>query len=162
MLGSSYILLPPTIPQYFILSSHQESNSFDIFQVIPRFNFQHLETTVESTTPSRNLTRQYQRNNHPRNLKLGEEVQRVAAREGVSAAQLLLAWVRTRGEKGPVGKGRLTVAPIPGTSREERVRENLKEVEVREEVVKELEGILEQLGVSGGRYNKHMEDQLYV
>jgi aryl-alcohol dehydrogenase-like predicted oxidoreductase len=64
------------------------------------------------------------RRNHPRfqgdnlqhNLRMVEAVEGVAREKGVTAAQLALAWVLARGED---------VVPIPGTSRPERIDENL-------------------------------------
>jgi aryl-alcohol dehydrogenase-like predicted oxidoreductase len=64
------------------------------------------------------------RRNHPRfqgdnlqhNLRMVEAVEGVAREKGVTAAQLALAWVLARGDD---------VVPIPGTSRPERIDENL-------------------------------------
>lgn len=55
------------------------------------------------------------------NLRLVEVVEAMAADRGVTAAQLALAWVLTQGED---------VVPIPGTTRPERLEENLGALEV--------------------------------
>jgi len=69
------------------------------------------------------------RRNHPRfqgeafaaNLELVEAVQGLAADKGCTPAQLALAWVLQQGDD---------VVPIPGTTRPERVEENVAALEV--------------------------------
>ena len=60
--------------------------------------------------------------NFTRNLVLTERVRELAAEKGVTAAQLALAWVLSRGEH---------VVPIPGTKRRTYLEENLAAAEVR-------------------------------
>ncbi len=60
--------------------------------------------------------------NFTRNLLLTERVRELAAEKGVTAAQLALAWVLSRGEH---------VVPIPGTKRRTYLEENLAAAEVR-------------------------------
>jgi aryl-alcohol dehydrogenase-like predicted oxidoreductase len=59
--------------------------------------------------------------NFKRNLVLTERVRELAAEKGVTAAQLALAWVLSRGEH---------VVPIPGTKRRTYLEENLAAAEV--------------------------------
>jgi aryl-alcohol dehydrogenase-like predicted oxidoreductase len=60
--------------------------------------------------------------NFKRNLVLTERVRELAVEKGVTAAQLALAWVLSRGEH---------VVPIPGTKRRTYLEENLAAAEVR-------------------------------
>jgi len=60
------------------------------------------------------------------NAPIGETVRAVAAREGITPAQLALAWLAERGRA--LG---IPVVPIPSTRRAERVDENLAAVGIR-------------------------------
>jgi aryl-alcohol dehydrogenase-like predicted oxidoreductase len=63
----------------------------------------------------------FQGDNFQRNLDLVAAVTRVAAGKGCTPAQLALAWLLSRGED---------IVPIPGSTRIERVRENVAAVDV--------------------------------
>jgi pyridoxine 4-dehydrogenase len=83
-----------------------------------------------------------------KNLELVREVEAMAKRKGVTPAQVALGWVR-----GLSGKyGRPVIVPIPGATTEERVRENMKDVVLGEEDMKEIEQIMKSKVVVGGRY----------
>ena len=82
------------------------------------------------------------------NLRLTEEVEKLAMAKGCTVAQVAIAWVR--GMSGRHGVG--VVVPIPGATTVERVVENCKQVELTEEEMGELDGILERNEVVGGRY----------
>jgi aryl-alcohol dehydrogenase-like predicted oxidoreductase len=56
------------------------------------------------------------------NLKLAERVKEFAAEKGITAGQLALAWVLSRGEQ---------IVPIPGTKRRGYLEENLATADVR-------------------------------
>jgi aryl-alcohol dehydrogenase-like predicted oxidoreductase len=63
----------------------------------------------------------FQGENFARNLELVERVQSIADEKGVTASQLALAWVLSRGDD---------VVPIPGTKRRRYLEENVVAVEV--------------------------------
>ncbi len=63
----------------------------------------------------------FQGENFERNLELVERVRSLAEDRGVTAAQLALAWVLSRGGD---------VVPIPGTTKPERMEENVGALEV--------------------------------
>ena len=69
----------------------------------------------------------------------------VAARKGVSPAQIALAWVLAQGED---------ILPIPGTKRRTRLAENVGAVNVRltTEELADLNASVAEIGVSGERY----------
>lgn len=87
-----------------------------------------------------------------RNLKLNEEVEKLAARKGISKSQVAINWVSgLSGRRVKVfdveGKGKEVVMPvvipIPGSTKVERVKENGTVVEFTEEEFRELMDIVE-------------------
>lgn len=80
------------------------------------------------------------------NLELVNEVQKLAKQKGCTAAQLAISWVKQSGKGHPV------IIPIPGATTEERVLENAKEVELKEDELAEIQSILNKFKVVGGRY----------
>ncbi|KAF2159625.1 hypothetical protein M409DRAFT_29944 [Zasmidium cellare ATCC 36951] len=90
------------------------------------------------------------------NLKLVDEVGKIAEKKGVTVAQVAIAWVRGlgRSEKAPV-------VPIPSVSSIARVDENLKVVELSKEERRELDEVLKRIEVKGarapGRFEKFLE-----
>jgi aryl-alcohol dehydrogenase-like predicted oxidoreductase len=87
----------------------------------------------------------FQGENFKRNLELVERVEEIAAEKGVTAGQLALAWVLSRGED---------VVPIPGTKRRSYLEENVAAADV-ELSAKDLERIEQAAPVgatAGDRY----------
>ena len=80
------------------------------------------------------------------NLKLVEEVERLAKGKGYSAIQVAIAWVAAQSET--IG---VPVIPIPGASSVPRVDENMKEVTLSKTELEEISAILEKIEVKGGR-----------
>jgi aryl-alcohol dehydrogenase-like predicted oxidoreductase len=68
----------------------------------------------------------FQGENFARNLELVQQVEKLAESKGVTSAQLALAWVLAQGRALGV-----TVVPIFGTTRPERVDENVAALDVR-------------------------------
>ena len=58
----------------------------------------------------------FQGDNFTKNLKLVERVKAIAARKGITAGQLALAWVLAQGDD---------IVPIPGTKRRKYLEENI-------------------------------------
>ncbi|HSI80754.1 MAG TPA: aldo/keto reductase [Solirubrobacterales bacterium] len=80
------------------------------------------------------------------NAALAAKVEEIAAAKGVTAAQLALAWVLSRGED---------VVPIPGTKRRVYLEQNVDALDV-ELTVEELELIDAELpAAAGDRYHEH-------
>jgi len=63
----------------------------------------------------------FQGDNFDHNLRLVEALKAIAARRGVTAAQLALAWVMAQGED---------IVPIPGTKRRKYLEENVSAVDL--------------------------------
>lgn len=89
----------------------------------------------------------------PRNRELIDAFQRIAAREGVTAAQLSNAWVLGRGDN---------VVVIPGTSRLDHLEENIARWDygVPEAVAAELDALINRETVVGERYSPPMQAQI--
>jgi aryl-alcohol dehydrogenase-like predicted oxidoreductase len=80
-----------------------------------------------------------------RNQRLVENIKRIAAQKGVTAAQLALAWVLNQGED---------IVPIPGTSKVERIEENVAAAEIvlTADELAEIADAVPAEDVIGGRY----------
>jgi aryl-alcohol dehydrogenase-like predicted oxidoreductase len=83
--------------------------------------------------------------NFQKNLKLVEELKRLAQARGCTPAQLALAWVLSRGD---------TVVPIPGTRHRKHLEDNLGalELEMAPAELAGLNAIFPPDAVSGARY----------
>ncbi|TKA72626.1 hypothetical protein B0A55_05976 [Friedmanniomyces simplex] len=82
------------------------------------------------------------------NLKLLEEVEKIAKRKGCTPGQVGISWILAKGGK----EGLPEMVPIPGATTEERVKENMVHVELSETDVKEIDALLESAEVVGDRY----------
>jgi aryl-alcohol dehydrogenase-like predicted oxidoreductase len=87
----------------------------------------------------------FQGENFRRNLELVDRVRELADAKQVTAAQLALAWVLAQGDD---------LVPIPGTTRAERVEENIGalDVELSEEDLRSLDEIAPVGAAAGERY----------
>ncbi len=94
----------------------------------------------------------FQPGNFEKNLKLVEELEKMAERKKCTPGQIGIAWVKAQSGKD----GMPIIVPIPGASSEERVKENMVDVELSEKDVKEIDSILASVEVEGGRYPEHM------
>jgi pyridoxine 4-dehydrogenase len=84
------------------------------------------------------------------NLKLVQQIEQIARRKGVTAAQVGLAWI-----KGCSGKGGMPVMiPIPGATSEGRVRENTADVTLTDREMEKIQEILKTFTAVGERYGK--------
>jgi len=79
-------------------------------------------------------------------MALVERVKAIAARKGITASQLALAWVLAKGDD---------VVPIPGTKRRKYLEENAAAATVKlsPAEVAELEAAVPPDAVAGGRYS---------
>ncbi|KAJ8519581.1 hypothetical protein ONZ45_g3496 [Pleurotus djamor] len=83
--------------------------------------------------------------NFPKNLKIVDELQAVAAKRGVTPGQIALAWILAEHDD---------FFPIPGTRNIARLDENAHaaEIALTPEEVKEIRAIVENADVAGQRY----------
>lgn len=93
--------------------------------------------------------------NFGQNLKLVETIKGLAAKKGVSAGQLTLAWELAQGED---------VIPIPGTTRMSNFDDNIGalKVKISDEENREIRAAIEKAEVAGGRYPEAFADGLFV
>jgi aryl-alcohol dehydrogenase-like predicted oxidoreductase len=88
----------------------------------------------------------FQDENHTRNLELLAALEAVAAEHGVTAAQLAIAWVSSRGED---------IIPLIGTKRRDRLAEALKALDLTlsADDLAAVEAAVPADAVAGGRYD---------
>lgn len=85
------------------------------------------------------------------NLQLVREVEKLAAKKGVTPAQVAINWVLALSRQPGMPK----IIPIPGASTAERVRENAVEFELTEEDMTEINRIIKEFPPTGPRYDEH-------
>lgn len=90
-----------------------------------------------------------------KNLKLVENVKKLAAKKNVTAGQMALAWLQHQGND---------VFPIPGTKRMKYLEENAAAVHINlsPEEVQELGDAVPESQVEGSRYNEAMMGGTYA
>lgn len=83
--------------------------------------------------------------NFPKNLELVEKITAIAQRRGATASQLTLAWIMAQGPD---------FIPIPGTTRPDRLDENLGALDIKlsAEEEKEIRQACERADIGGSRY----------
>lgn len=86
-----------------------------------------------------------------RNLRMVQEVEKLAAKKGCTPGQVAIGWVLALSRR----PGMPRIIPIPGASKPERVRENAVEVELSEEDMAELDKIAKEFAPVGTRYPEH-------
>lgn len=87
----------------------------------------------------------FQGENFYHNLKLVDVLDEIAAKKGITTAQLAIAWVASRGPN---------VIPIPGSSNAARAAANTESgnIKLTAEDAKEIDDILAKFEAKGGRY----------
>lgn len=89
--------------------------------------------------------------NFDTNLKLVDELRRVAEKKGCTPGQVGTSWIKAKSGKD----GLPVIIPIPGATTAERVAENTKDVELSGNDVKEIDSLLSSIDIVGGRYGGH-------
>ncbi|PYI12749.1 Aldo/keto reductase [Aspergillus sclerotiicarbonarius CBS 121057] len=89
---------------------------------------------------------------HPDNLSknrlLVDELEKLAALKGCTTAQLALSWVKAQSKKS----GMPILVPVAGARSEARVIENVKDVELTDDDLGEINAILDKFPVVGERF----------
>ncbi len=98
----------------------------------------------------RRVSPRFQGENFTRNLELVDKVRQLAAENGVTPAQLALAWVLAQGED---------IVPIPGTKHRRNLEENAAAVDLSltQDLVQNLQEIFPPDAVAGERYAPAMK-----
>lgn len=107
------------------------------------------QTTFDSSD-FRNVVPRFSEASRQANQQLVDLVQRLAAEQGVTAAQIALAWLLA---KAP------WIVPIPGTTKLHRLEENLGSVNVTlsQEALARINEALARIDVVGDRYPQHLQ-----
>ena len=105
------------------------------------------ETTTFDGTDFRNTVPRFSAENRRANQALVDLVAAVAARKGATPAQVALAWVLAQ---------KPWMVPIPGTTKQTRLEENLgaAEVELNADDLREIEAAASRIEVVGARYSE--------
>lgn len=89
----------------------------------------------------------FQGENFQKNLTIVDEVSKIAKQKGCTTGQLAIAWVANLSKQLSV-----SVIPIPGATKVERVAENSKQISLTDDEVTEIDSVLKSFTVSGLRY----------
>ncbi|KAI1824879.1 putative aldo/keto reductase [Xylaria intraflava] len=87
--------------------------------------------------------------NFDKNMQLVHKVSELAAKKGCTPAQLAINWARALSKR----PGMPTIIPIPGATTKARVDENSKLVDLTEDDLAQIDAILANFTVAGGRYH---------
>lgn len=104
--------------------------------------------------PENDMRRQmprFSKENFSKNMELVYEVQRLAEKKGCKPGQIGIAWIKAKSGKD----GLPTIIPIPGATTDERIKENMVDVQLSPNDIKEIDAMLENFDIVGGRYGGH-------
>lgn len=103
----------------------------------------------------RRMMPRFSAENFPKNLKLVDQITELAKKKGVEASQLTLAWLLAQGDD---------IFPIPGTTKVNRLKENLGALNVKlsQEEEQYIRKASEEADVGGERYLPQMMAQCYA
>ncbi len=113
-----------------------------------------LTGTIDETTEFGNgdyrngASPRFTAENRKANFALVERIKEIATTKGVTPAQIALAWLLHR---------KPFIVPIPGTTKEHRLDENLRaaQVELTDADMTTIEEALRQIDIVGARYTEH-------
>lgn len=105
-------------------------------------------TSHDQLDPNRSAYPRMQPEALKENLKLVNEVQKLADKKGVTVGQMSLAWIKWHSERN----GMPTIIPIPGGSTVKQVEENFKVVDLTDAEGEELDQVRKTVEVVGRRY----------
>lgn len=90
----------------------------------------------------------FQKENFDQNLKLVDEVDKIAKAKGCSTGNVAIAWVKAHSGKPA------EIIPIPGTTTVPRLNDNMTSVSLSSAELKALDDAVKNADVAGGRYNE--------
>ncbi|KAK3329658.1 NADP-dependent oxidoreductase domain-containing protein [Apodospora peruviana] len=106
---------------------------------------------LPANDPRRMLPR-FQPDAFEANLRLVKEVEKLAAKKGCTPGQISINWILAISRR----PGMPRIIPIPGSTNIKRIRENAVEIELTEEDMAEIDGILKEFTPVGDRYHKSL------
>ena len=137
-------------PEIAVLEACRDlGTTFVAFSPLGRGGLGHVLRDIDTLPPKdfrRNMPR-FMGENWTHNLALIDQLGAIAAREGVTTAQLSLAWVLSRGEH---------IVTIPGSANEAHVAENIArwDWDIPAAVAAEVNALINQNTVRGHRYGE--------
>ena len=112
----------------------------------------HGELSADDWRLKFNLPR-FQPGNLEKNMELVREVEKLAEGKGAAPGQVAIAWIRQLSGRN----GLPTIIPIPGTTTEQRLSENMKEVSLTDDDMKTLNEMVKKCTVHGDRESAMMK-----
>jgi aryl-alcohol dehydrogenase-like predicted oxidoreductase len=105
------------------------------------------ETTTFDSTDFRNTVPRFSAENRKSNQPLVALLVRIAGRKSATPAQVAIAWLLAQ---------KPWIVPIPGTTKLDRLKENVAatEVELTEDDLREIESAASEIEVQGARYSE--------
>lgn len=103
----------------------------------------------------RKMSPRFSPENFPKNLELVDKLVAIAKKKGVTTSQLTLAWLMAQGDD---------IFPIPGTTKIDRLKENIGAMHVKlsAQEEKEIRQACENAEISGARYPPAMAKALFA
>ena len=111
------------------------------------------ENTKFDKSDLRNIVPRFAEENRKANQIVVEKISEFASRKNVTPAQVALAWVLAQ---------KPWIVPIPGTTKINRLEENLKaeQLELTSGDLKEIEAAFAHIEVQGARYPQHLQQNV--
>jgi aryl-alcohol dehydrogenase-like predicted oxidoreductase len=108
------------------------------------------ENTTFDKSDFRNVVPRFNEDNRKANHIIVSKIMDFAKRKNATPAQVALAWVLAQ---------KPWIVPIPGTTKIQRLEENLKaeQITLTNEELKEIERALSQIEIQGARYPQHLQ-----
>ena len=108
------------------------------------------ETTQFDSTDFRNIVPRFSEENRKANRVIVDLLGQIAEQKKVTAAQVALAWLLAQ---------KPWIVPIPGTTKQHRLEENLGavSVELTGAELQAIEGALSKMSLQGARYPEHLQ-----
>ncbi|KAF2185638.1 putative aldo-keto reductase [Zopfia rhizophila CBS 207.26] len=103
----------------------------------------------------RSFAPRFSKENFPKNLRLVDQLTDIAKQKSVTPSQLVLAWLMAQGQD---------IFPIPGTTKVDRLKENLGSLSVKltDEEEKKIRKYCEAAEVAGSRYPENFMYACYA
>ena len=108
------------------------------------------DKTVFEPTDFRNVVPRFAEENRKANLEFVDWLKSFAARKNATPAQIALAWLLAQ---------QPWIVPIPGTTKRERLEENLGAlaIDLKEDDLREIDRAASEIEVHGARYPEHFQ-----
>ncbi len=108
------------------------------------------ENTTFDSSDFRNIVPRFTPENRKANQAVVDLIEKIAARKNATPAQIALAWTLAR---------KPWIAPIPGTTKLHRLKENIGavEVELTPDDLREIDDASSQITVQGARYPENLQ-----